>query len=1218
MKITAKHRVLTIFLATLMLLALFPQAIAGGRILPPQETATVSDVSIAPTAGADRRRSTEPPQRAQFTDRPSRLNENERRILNHTREDEPRGVQGGRGVWEIADCGRVEVIVSFVTPSAVALRLMHEDDNRGVRTLSEQAFEQQALTAHENFRAQLSTINTAEAHSAYVQPLSALDMEIFAEHYRLFNGMLMRVPFEILTELAALPEVFSVTPNGRVSRPTPIAEETADAARFADGPATANFMQESLALFEVPYIHNELGLRGEGIRVAVLDTGVDYNHPRLYPYQCPTLGRIRGRNFTTANPYDIMDIDGHGTHVSGTIIALAPDVELWHYKVLDDDGGGTWAWLIAGVEAAHEDDMDVINLSLGGWVEDPFFAANVVVNTAALDGMVVVIAAGNGGAWGNYTIDSPGIAGLPITVGSGTAGGRNNLGDTISEFSGRGPLPRTNHIKPDILAPGHGIMSTMPGGNYAPDSGTSMAAPHVAGIAALLLNVYPDAAPYEVKARLMNTARPLARAYSPFEIGAGFLNPIAALTQDTFATVQHDVPLLNGDGQRGWVEATMASMSFGTVIRGQTESAPLTVTLHNPDGIWTPRIEFFGNHSGVAMQLVTSNTTGDNHSFTYRMTFAANVPNGQYSGNLIFTGGTQRITIPFGAVLTDPAIGFQTTFWPGDHMFDSNWWIEWYDFGDAVVGYTSHRERGFRIRNGGNVPIENITLSLAGESPGAFVLSQTTIPSLDLWDDAILSVAPRTGLSPGFYEAFVLISIQGFGIVHGIELFFGVDSQPRQELWLAGEDIFDWIDFPDNNTLYSFGTPRQGSQKLELHIEALNAGNQSTGTFTASLAGANPNSFEFATWDGHSWDLDTNGAGRPLSLPELGSFQWVDFYVIPAENIAVGTHEATVNISGASGVTRSFRVHVEVVPHYVIESIMPAGNIDLGTVWQDAAVRPFRWVDIIVPRGMIITEPLWVNLSGSGAAAFELSWQELGWAGSGVWDYFGVRQRQTAAPGNHSATVTITGSDGISESFNISMTVGVFDSPFSDVRPGDWFYSHVNFAAQNGLMNGTSATTFAPGVILSRGMVAAMLYNLSGRPAVNFVQAFTDVNAGAWYADAVIWAWSHGIVSGMGDGRFAPNSPMPREQFVTILFNYADAIGAVDWYGGWRDDPAWNQFPDRHQVSAWAQAALRWAVYNGIVSGSNGNLLPQGQTSRAECAAALRQFIDAFSSWFIH
>ncbi|MCL2588721.1 MAG: S8 family serine peptidase, partial [Oscillospiraceae bacterium] len=396
----------------------------------------------------------------------------------------PIGLQGFEDGWDSNPDALIEIAVQFMTPSAVALRLEYEEELLHadyLRPLLESISERQALTAHDEFQAQIAPLTSAR---------NMEQIEVLSEHYSLFNGVFLRVPVHTVEWIAQRPEVFSVTPNTRIVLNNVPAASYVDtiAASFVINP---RFVQESRALFHMDYIHNVMGITGDGIRVAVLDSGVDYTHPELVRFQDPETGRIRGINFSNADGGDpdiIMDRLGHGTHVTGIVAAMAPNVELWHYKVFDNQGRGDISGLIGAMEAAHEEGVDVINLSLGIPNDmNPFQPLNMTVNLLVLDGIVVVTAAGN---FGTNGVVSPSLAGLPISVASGTAGGRNQTRDTISSNSSRGANHMTSHIVVDITAPGQGIYSAWPGGRNRLDNGTSMAAPHIAGIVALLLEQF--------------------------------------------------------------------------------------------------------------------------------------------------------------------------------------------------------------------------------------------------------------------------------------------------------------------------------------------------------------------------------------------------------------------------------------------------------------------------------------------------------------------------------------------------------------------------------------------------------------------------------------------------------------------------------------------------------------------------------------------------------
>ena len=184
-------------------------------------------------------------------------------------------------------------------------------------------------------------------------------------------------------------------------------------------------------------------------------------------------------------------------------------------------------------------------------------------------------------------------------------------------------------------------------------------------------------------------------------------------------------------------------------------------------------------------------------------------------------------------------------------------------------------------------------------------------------------------------------------------------------------------------------------------------------------------------------------------------------------------------------------------------------------------------------------------------------------------------------------------------------------NPFTDVKETDWFYKSVMFVYENGLMVGTSATTFDPNSSATRAQLAVIFYRMEGSPKVEGKNSFTDVEYGpgtAWYYDAVTWAEQSGVVGGYGDGRFGPGDPITREQLAAIFYRYAQYKGYDVTATGSLD-----RFTDKDKVSEWAKQPLIWAVSSGIVNGTGDNLLsPQGNATRAQIAAMLHRFIEKY------
>lgn len=187
-----------------------------------------------------------------------------------------------------------------------------------------------------------------------------------------------------------------------------------------------------------------------------------------------------------------------------------------------------------------------------------------------------------------------------------------------------------------------------------------------------------------------------------------------------------------------------------------------------------------------------------------------------------------------------------------------------------------------------------------------------------------------------------------------------------------------------------------------------------------------------------------------------------------------------------------------------------------------------------------------------------------------------------------------------------AMTSNGSDSklPFTDVAVNDWFYSPVVWAYESGMMNGVSATSFQPQGTVTRAMVVSMLYRFAGSPGVTSGPQFSDVTDGTWYAAPVRWAASEGVVQGVGNGLFAPNTPITREQFVMILYRYAKAAGA-DLMA---DSKVLQDYQDAGNIDSWAVDAMSWAVSTGLMRGSGGQLTPLSEATRAQAAALLQSF----------
>ncbi len=650
--------------------------------------------------------------------------------------------------------------------------------------------------------------------------------EVKQTYENVFNGMSMTVPTNQIHTLLETGVVKRIWKDNEVT--LPINELS------AKGTTTEKIVPPALPHLGVDRLHIE-GLKGQGIKVGVIDTGIDYHHPDLkdvykggYDFVDDDADPMESTPADQLASGEPKFIDGlpfvteHGTHVAGTIASnpkndveyamtgVAPNVELHAYRVLGHYGSGLDSWVIAGIERAIEDGMDVINLSLGNSSNSSLNATSVAINNAALQGVVPVVAGGNAGP-NPGTLGSPGSSPLAITVGAsdvptdiptvktslgdisvqntlmGCGFGKDYLkvmdkefevvdvgigteedysdkevngkvalisrgtisfdekirrahekgavavliynnedgeipfflgesygyvptfkmlkgdgeklqdklktdptiklnlsdlhsnmttGDVLADFSSRGPVNNNFDIKPDVVAPGVSTFSTVPeyinspkegidySSAYASLSGTSMATPHVAGVAALLLQSHPDYTVADVKAALMNTADPLkGRMYNVNEVGAGRVDAYEAVHNTTLFEVQNKTTTLDENGLKIEIDDISGSIPFGSVAQSsETQNRKTSISIKNLSSeleTYHTRVEFLtidgvskdAEKSGVTLKLPSTIEVNGNESknINVEITIPANAEFGIYEGYIYIENEskTAEYQIPF-------------------------------------------------------------------------------------------------------------------------------------------------------------------------------------------------------------------------------------------------------------------------------------------------------------------------------------------------------------------------------------------------------------------------------------------------------------------------------------------------------------------------------------------------------------------------------------------
>jgi subtilisin family serine protease len=420
------------------------------------------------------------------------------------------------------------------------------------------------------------------------------------------------------------------------------------------------------------------------MKIAIIDEGIDQTHPFFSPagYTMPA-GYPKGQTaYTTAKvivarafpparpvwkhaskPFD-PELSSHGTHVAGIaagnantatvggrLSGVAPRAYLGNYKALtiptDADVGldGNSPELVAAIEAAVADGMDVINMSLGEPEIEP--SRDIVVQAlaaAARAGVVSVVSAGNDyDDFGRGSVGSPGSAPDAITVGA-VSTNRNGADDVVASFSSSGPTPLSLRLKPELAAPGSSILSAAPGGQYSSLSGTSMAAPHVAGAAALLLQRHPTWTPAQVKSALALTGDQAfaddrkSEELSTVRGGGGVVNLPRA-----------DNPL---------VFANPVALSFGFV--GPNARVDRSVQLTDAGGgggPWTVTLERQTTAAGATITVPPTVTVPGTLPVSVTTTTAADA---EHSGFVVLTRGAERRRLTYWLRTGSPTLGSAT------------------------------------------------------------------------------------------------------------------------------------------------------------------------------------------------------------------------------------------------------------------------------------------------------------------------------------------------------------------------------------------------------------------------------------------------------------------------------------------------------------------------------------------------------------------------------
>jgi subtilisin len=386
---------------------------------------------------------------------------------------------------------------------------------------------------------------------------------------------------------------------------------------------------------------------GNGVNVVVIDTGIDYSHDALGNY-------VGGWDYVN-NDNDPMDDHGHGTHVSGTIsgditnseiIGVAYDVNLYGVKVLSASGSGSYTNVINGIKWAADNGMDVANLSLGGGSSTSLCEA---VTEATNSGVLVIASAGNSGNPKGKGTNT----GYPATCLDAIAVAATTKTDSRASFSSTGPAV-------EISAPGSGVYSSVLGGNYATWSGTSMAAPHVSGVAALIKDANPTLTPQIIRTILQDTAIDLGETGRDKLYGFGLLDAPDAVTEAISYTGSNPIsptPDFTITASPNSFSVNVGETASSTITLNALDGFADSINLSTDNGSLSPTsVSISESQSGTSQLSLDTSTagtftvtiTGTNgtlpHSTTINLTVnpQPTSPSGNFDSEIVFDVENKR------------------------------------------------------------------------------------------------------------------------------------------------------------------------------------------------------------------------------------------------------------------------------------------------------------------------------------------------------------------------------------------------------------------------------------------------------------------------------------------------------------------------------------------------------------------------------------------------
>lgn len=517
-----------------------------------------------------------------------------------------------------------------------------------------------------------------------------------------------------------------------------------------------------------------------------------------------------------------------------------------------------------------------------------------------------------------------------------------------------------------------------------------------------------------------------------------------------------------------------------------------------------------------------------------------------------------------------------------------------------TVNHTSYSAILFRIYNDPN--LEKYTDEMAKELVMArlentFIMEDGALYSYTGTEGTSiqikLSYSSLLGISLGDFEA-PEYEYQKFRIDLTQEVLASILQIPY-DLKSAASPVFSQDthsqEYDENayRTVFDGYITLQSKGALELPVPDPPAGGTSGGTSSGS---SGPSTGSSSGWSQIEKELEQSAPGSTVTVDMNGTTE------VPAEVFeAVAGKDVTLELDMGGGV--KWEINGKDIP-----ADTDFTDLDLGVKLNTSTI-PVDVINLVTGEKGAVQ----MTLAHDGEFGFTMTLTApLGTENKGLWAnlyHYNTPQKrmlfETAAKVDTNGNVSLPFTHA--SEYAIVLDEKSHELPFTDVADGDWFQAAVEYVYRQGIMAGTSGTTFEPNTPLSRAMVAQILYNLEGQPTVTGESTFTDSNT-HWAAKAIAWAQKTGVVSGYGNNTFRPNQAVTREELAQMLYNYAeykqyDLTASGDLIA----------FPDGNNVQGWAKTAMSWANGNQLINGfEDDTLRPGGDSTRAQAASILMNF----------